>query len=98
MFRDFFRRDSTSPVDSQIDAVMEEMTNITPGSEEYQTLVEILERLNKIKTQSRQSPVSRDTIAIVAGNILIALVVVGFEQKHVLTTKVQSWVVRPKAD
>lgn len=97
MLNRFFRKDEESaPIDEQIEAVLQSMTNFTPDSKEYSELLGYLERLNKLKTRNRRPPVSLDTWAIIAGNLLVTLVVVMYEQKHVLTTKAPSMIIKPK--
>lgn len=68
-------------------ALLKEMTEYGPGTEEYAKALEYLERLNKMKTSDRPSRVSGDTIAIVLGNLAGILIIVMYEQKHVLVSK-----------
>ena len=96
MLRQIFEKDKTVPVDALIDAVLEEMHKIGVTSDEYQKMMTYLERLYEIKAKDRQPPVSRDTIAIVAGNLLGILVIVAYEQKHVMTSKGFSQIIRPR--
>jgi hypothetical protein len=96
MFERFRKNDTPSPLDDQIAAVLESMTNYTVDSGEYPLLLRHLERLYELKTQTRKPPVSRDTMVLIAGNILVTLVIVAYEQKHVLTTKAPSMIIKPK--
>lgn len=95
MLRQFFRSETTRPVDPEIDAVLDKMHAIGVDSEEYPTLMTYLERLHEIKAKVRRDPVSRDTIALVAGNLLGILLIVAYEQKHVMTSKGFSQIIRP---
>lgn len=70
-----------------IQRVVDDMAMFGPTSEEYPQLLENLERLTKLKDGEKPERVSRDTIAVVAGNIIGILVIVAYEQKHVMTSK-----------
>lgn len=96
MLRYFFTNDEEpTPVDDLIDAVLEEMKTYGPSDPEYGAALEKLERLHELKTKNRQKPISRDTLAIVAGNLLGILLIVAYEQKHVLSSKGMNQIIRP---
>lgn len=92
----FFKSEIPTPVDGLIDAVLEKMHREGVFSDEYPKLMTYLERLYEIKAKQRRNPVSPDTMAIVAGNLLGILVIVAYEQKHVMTSKGFSQIIRPK--
>lgn len=92
----FFKRDKIEPVDEHITTVLTEMKHQGPGSEEYPKLMSLLERLYKLKMEHNREPVSSDTIAMVAGNLMGILLIVAYEQKHVMTSKAFSHINRPK--
>jgi len=87
MRRLFNKESGNTPVDKQIDAVLSEMDVKGVSSEEYPKLMSLLERLNKQKQQEKLPRVSRDTLFMVGGNLLGILLIVAYEQKHVLTSK-----------
>lgn len=91
-----FRKEETTPVDEHITTVLDEMQLAGPDSEEYAKMMTILERLYEIKTKERPNPVSRDTIALIAGNLMGILLIVAYEQKHVMTSKGLGQIIRPK--
>lgn len=97
MLRNFFRREMATPIDPLIDAVRDEMHKVGVNSEEYPRLLTNLERLNEIKVKNRQDPVSRDTMAVVGGNLLLVLLMMAFESKHVMSRSVIGQIVRPRA-
>src|SRR5687768_2493286 len=86
-FKWFFTNENTTQIDPLIDAVLDEMHKEGPLTEEYQTLLKNLERLEELKARDRKKPASRDTIWMVCGNIAIAVGLVVYEQKHVLTSR-----------
>lgn len=97
MLRYFFTNDTTTPVDALIDGVLEEMHKEGVDSDRYPELLVYLERLTELKTKDRQAPVSKDTIALVTGNLLGILLIVAYEQKHIMSQKGFSQIIRPKA-
>lgn len=96
MLRYFFTNDATEPVDKLIDKVLNEMHTVEVNSEEFVELTTKLRRLYDIKAENRSDPVSRDTLALIAGNLLGILLIVAYEQRHVMTSKGFSQIIRPK--
>lgn len=97
MLRYFFSNDPASPVDGEIDAVLEEMREVGVAAPEYPTLISHLNQLMEIKKRDRPTPMSRDTMAIVAGNLLGIIALVVFESRgHVMTSKGFSQIIRPR--
>lgn len=95
MLRRIFWRETTSPIDPLITKVLEEMEQKGPFSDGYNDLLRDLERLYEIKNHDRLDPVSRDTLAMIAGNLLGILLIVAYEQKHVVTSKGFAQIIRP---
>lgn len=92
MLLDFFKKDQSSPLDSLIDALLDEMNDKGVYSSDYPDMLTKLERLYALKAEQRQAPVSRDTIAHVVGSLLGILIIVIYEEKHVMTSKGFSWI------
>lgn len=88
MFRLFFNDEDNAAIDKQIDAVLDEMTQKGVNHEDYPKLMTYLERLNKLKRATKRQPISLDTLVIAGGNFAIAFLIVAYEQKHVMTSKV----------
>ena len=76
-----------SKLDEPIDTVLTRMNGLEPDSEEYKKLLPILEKLMTMKREERGNTISPDTLANVAGSLLEILFIIGFEQKHVMTSK-----------
>lgn len=87
MLRQLFRREDTTHIDPLIDEVITQMHTIGVDSPEYDNMLKYLERLKKLKTHERREIVSPDTIAIIVGNLAGILLIVAYEQKHVITSK-----------
>jgi hypothetical protein len=91
-----FSNDETKSLNKQIDAVLDKMDDVGVDSDEYRKLMKSLERLTDIKKKLRREPVSRNTMILVAGNLLGILLIIAYEQTHVMTSKGFSHVIRPK--
>lgn len=82
-------RDENPKIDVVIDNLLSEMTDLKGYDEDYPKYAEHLDKLYKIKrSNDPESPVDLNTVLIVAGNVSVALLILGFEQKNVITTKV----------
>lgn len=92
-----FVKKKPSILDEPIEKVLSTMNTYSPEDQEFSTLIDHLDRLNRMKEQDkhlrRPSP---DTMALVAGNILGILVIVAYEQKHVMVSKGLGFVMKPK--
>jgi hypothetical protein len=95
MSRYFFKDEREQPVDGQINAVLEEMRTVGVSSDRYPVLMSYLERLTEVKKKANRAPVSRDTMALIAGNLMGILLIVVYEQKHVLSSKGFNQIIRP---
>lgn len=98
MLNSFFGNDRVDDIDKQIQMVLVEMDDVGVESNRYPELITHLERLHDLKAKKRRDPVSRNTWAIIGGNLLGILIIVAYEQKHVITTKAQNMIIRPKMD
>lgn len=88
----------SSILDEPIEKVLTDMNTYGPDSEEYPKLIDHLERLTRMKAEEgRRQRVSPDTMAIVLGNILGILVIVAYEQKHVMVSKGLGFVLRTRS-
>ncbi len=94
--RIFTKNETLTPIDGQIASVLNEMNEMGVDSEDYPKLLTYLERLNELKVKERREPVSRDTVASVVGNLMGILLIVAYEQKHVMTSKAFSHLIRVK--
>ncbi len=89
-------KDDQSPkLDDLITDILRDMSTMNPESEEYSKHLTQLERLYTLKgtTQKRLSP---DTLLTVAGNLFGILLIVAYEQKHVMSKTALGQIMRPK--
>ena len=82
-----FGTENISELDKAITRVLQEMDTYGPDAPEYPKLLKSLERLTKLKRLERRPRVSRDTLAIVGGNLLGILIIVAYEHSHVVVSK-----------
>ena len=81
-----------------INDVLARMLRTDPSDEEYRQLVVYLDRLMAMKTNEKSAfRVSPDTLAIVGGNLIIALIVIAYEKEHVVTTKLFGFLTKGKS-
>lgn len=86
-----------SKLDEPIDKVLDELREHDPESPEFATNLTNLERLTNLKAEESKRRVSPDTMAIVAGNLLGILIVIKYEQFHVVTSKAMGMLLRTKS-
>ncbi len=90
------KSESVKSIDTLIESVLAEMRMMGVDSEEYPRLMTYLERLHELKAKERPQRVSRDTVALIAGNLVGILLIVAYEQEHVMTSKGFAQLIRPK--
>lgn len=91
-----FVREKPSVLDEPIAKVLSSMNTYGTEDPEYKIAMDHLERLMKLKAEERKSKVSPDTWAIVSGNLLGILIIVAYEQKHVMVSKGLGFVIKSK--
>jgi hypothetical protein len=90
------RKDRSEPIQTESARILEQMTHLDPGSKEYRILLVHMERMTKLTEETEPEPVSRDTLALIVGNLLGILIIVAYEQKHVVKSKGFEKLIRPK--
>jgi hypothetical protein len=80
------KSEKASVYDEPIDKVLEGLRTYGVDDPEFPKLLDQLERLTRMKAEKASKPVSNDTLAIVAGNLMGILIMVAYEQKHVVTS------------
>ena len=84
------KRQEKEKLSIAIDQLLNEMLTYGPDSPEYPELLERLEKINNIRrSRNFTKGVSPDTMALVAGNLIGILIIVGYEQKHVMVSTAQ---------
>lgn len=82
-----FNRDPNPGLSMVINALELEMKDLNGDSAEYAKMRAHLSELYSLKERNAPSRLSPDTVAVVLGNLVVAVVVVKYEQLNVVTTK-----------
>lgn len=90
----FKPKDEKSGLERAIDNLLFDMSKNQCDSAEYAKMVVQLNTLYKLKEVDVPKRVSPDTLAIVAGNLLGILLIVGHEKAHVVTSKAINFVLK----
>jgi hypothetical protein len=92
-----FRKPQNDPgLDEAIADLLSELKGFTGETDEFKKMMHHLETLYKIKAQEAPDHVSRDTMAIIAGNLAGIIVILGFEKANVITSKAMSFVMKAR--
>ena len=92
-----FNRNESSDLDGAIAKLKLELDVYNPSDPDWDQNQDRLERLIKLRTETTSKrKISPDTLALVAGNILGILIIVGYEHSHVMVSKASGFIIRPK--
>lgn len=92
----FIKPKPKSKLDEVIEDALDYLKTCSVTDDDYDSTVAKVERLMEIKQQNKRDRVSMDTLAIVGGNILGILMIVGHEKAHVVTSKALSFVMKAR--
>lgn len=91
-----FNKKNDPQLDDAIERLHNELRNVSPISAEYTNMMNHLDRLYKIKNDTRSEGVKPDTMALIAGNLAGICLIVGHERAHVVTSKALSFISKLK--
>jgi hypothetical protein len=77
-----------------IDQTLSQLESATPGDEIAVGLLTNLELLYKLQDLNKPQRVSKDTLALVAGNLAGIMLIVSYERVNVLTSKALSFLIK----
>lgn len=83
-------------LEKAIDDVHRQMETVEADSKEYSEMADNLTKLYKLREHDARPRVSPDTLAIVAGNLLGVIMIVGHERAHIITSKAMTFVTKLK--
>lgn len=89
-----FKPAEKSGLDLAIDQILSEMQGFECSDDEYDKMTDQLKKLYKLKALDKPERVSKDTLALITGNILVALLIVAYEQKSIVTTKATNFLLK----
>lgn len=82
--------------DRPMERLLEELDRKEPGSDDYNTLLGRVDQMSHLQERDRSRRVSPDTMWLVAGNIIGILVIVAYEQKHVMASRATNFILKTK--
>lgn len=94
------KKDKRSEIDKEIDAILGLMKDELPGEPEYDKNLEALERLTEIR--AKEKPVKEvrridpNTILVVLGGIAEIVLIMSYENLHIISKNALGRVLRPK--
>lgn len=85
-----------SGLDKAIDQILAEMQGFTCDDDTYDKMTDQLVKLHALKTNEKCERISKDTLAIIAGNLAVAVIVVAYEQRSIVTTRVGQFLMKAR--
>lgn len=92
-----FAKNEPHVLDAPIAKILLELETYGPETPEYKIAIKHLERLMKLKAKDSPRRISPDTMVSAASYLLGILIIVAYEQKHVLVSKGLSFIQKPKS-
>jgi hypothetical protein len=93
-------KNETNPLDKAIANILTAMEAISPTAEVYSKMVDMLEKLYKIKASERPDRVSKDQLVSIGGSVLSSLIGIGMilhhEKLHVVASKALGFVAKAR--
>lgn len=89
--------DVTPEMKAVIDELLTEMQTHEGHTDEYDTILKRLERLYKLKDADRPKRVSPDVALTVGANLVGILLILQYEQVHVVTSKALGFVMKVRS-
>lgn len=83
--------------DKPIERLLAEMDHKDSETDAYSSLLDHADKLSRLQERERSNRVNADTVWLVAGNIIGILVIVAYEQKHVMASKGMNFILKPKS-
>lgn len=85
-----------TPLDLEHDRAVHALKSHPVGSKEYQSVLTIVDELGKQRDKDKPSTVSKDTLAVIAGNLLGILMIIKHEHVNVITSRAFGLLLKPR--
>jgi len=95
VFKNFMKVEET-PLLKESERVLSLMTALSPATAEYAAMATQYDKLCEAESRKKERRVSLDTIAIIAANLVGIVLIMHYEQVHVLSSKAVSFVPKLK--
>lgn len=90
-----FRRTEQTVLENVLDRALRELSNHSIDSQEYAKILEMVVKLHKMK-EEESSSVSKDTILVVAANLLGIFMILKHEHVNVITSRAMNLLLKPR--
>ncbi len=85
--------DKPNNLEDALNELFTELAHVEGDTEKYDKLTDQIEKLMKLREHNKpRKPVDPNTLILAGANILGIIVIVGYEQKHVLHSKAMSFI------
>jgi len=92
----FRKAKDESRLDEEIERATSLMSRIHPGTKEFSDMNAYLNLLYKAKEHEAPDRISKDTIAVIAGNLTGIAMIIAYERVHVVTSKALGFVMKAR--
>lgn len=90
----FTKKRKRPNIKREIESILDEMSYLSKDSAEYAQMASQLKLLYDLDDKKKDRGVKWDTIAVVAGNLLGIIIIVGYERASVLTSKALAFIIK----
>lgn len=88
------KKDKRTELEKEIDRLVGIMGQLDPTTAEYQQACARVVDLRKARIYNKDDKLSKNTVFIVAGNIVVAVLVLTYERLNVVTTKLGQFILK----
>jgi hypothetical protein len=92
----FSRNKEPTLLEREFDRALRALSTCEVGSQEYVKTLDVISTLHTVKKDHKPSSVSRDTLAIVAANLLGILMIIKHEDLNPITSRAMNLVMKPR--
>ena len=85
-----------TPLDLELDRAVRALRTHPVGSKEYQSILVMVDELGKQRDKDKSPAVSKDTLVVVAGNLLGILIIIGHEYAHPINSRAVGLLLKPR--
>lgn len=91
-----FGKKEQSFIDAAIERAFAKLSEYDVTSTEYSKTLDGITKLHKMKEEERPSELSRDTMLLVAANLVGILLIIRHEHVNVISSKAMNTLMRPR--
>jgi len=83
-------------LEEALDRAYAKLENLDIDSKEYRDCLDHIAKLHKMKEDEKPDSVSKDTVALIAANLLGIFMIIHHERVDIITSKALPFVVKPR--